>query len=234
MPGKFGAVFASIPAPIVAALYCLFFAYVGKQPWQVTWQMLLQLSSWRLTNAYYKYYNMTTWAGAGGLSFLQFCNLNSFRTKFILGFSFFMGLSIPQYFNEYTAVNGYGPVHTGARWVTNYVPWTLLFIFCMSICSSSDLCSFGSSMTWSMYLSHLNHSLLVCWRMSWTSHCTRKTTPPERIGACIGGIGSDHSRPIQEVRNSILCLSISTSSSHQYEYMHRSGSPNICLWVLHF
>lgn len=28
--GKFGAVFASIPAPIVAALYCLLFAYVGK------------------------------------------------------------------------------------------------------------------------------------------------------------------------------------------------------------
>ncbi|KAJ9677661.1 hypothetical protein PVL29_022573 [Vitis rotundifolia] len=27
--GKFGAVFASIPAPIFAALYCLFFAYVG-------------------------------------------------------------------------------------------------------------------------------------------------------------------------------------------------------------
>lgn len=56
-------------------------------------------------------------AGAGGLSFLQFCNLNSFRTKFILGFSVFMGLSVPQYFNEYTAINGYGPVHTGARWV---------------------------------------------------------------------------------------------------------------------
>jgi nucleobase transporter 1/2 len=27
--GKFGAVFASIPSPIIAALYCLFFAYVG-------------------------------------------------------------------------------------------------------------------------------------------------------------------------------------------------------------
>ncbi|KAH0659353.1 hypothetical protein AABB24_031694 [Solanum stoloniferum] len=80
--GKFGAVFASIPAPIVGALYCLFFAYVG----------------------------------AGGLGFLQFCNLNSFRTKFILGFSVFLGLSIPQYFNEYTAVAGYGPVHTHARW----------------------------------------------------------------------------------------------------------------------
>lgn len=56
-------------------------------------------------------------AGAGGLSLLQFCNLNSFRTKFILGFSVFMGLSVPQYFNEYIAINGYGPVHTGARWV---------------------------------------------------------------------------------------------------------------------
>ncbi|GAA0147163.1 transporter [Lithospermum erythrorhizon] len=31
--GKFGAVFASIPAPIVAALYCLFFAYMLQ--WEV-------------------------------------------------------------------------------------------------------------------------------------------------------------------------------------------------------
>ncbi|KAG7585188.1 Xanthine/uracil/vitamin C permease [Arabidopsis thaliana x Arabidopsis arenosa] len=85
--GKFGAIFASIPAPIVAALHCLFFAYVG----------------------------------AGGLSLLQFCNLNSFRTKFILGFSVFMGLSIPQYFNEYTTVNKYGPVHTHARWFNDMI-----------------------------------------------------------------------------------------------------------------
>ncbi|GAB2289528.1 Nucleobase-ascorbate transporter 6 [Dionaea muscipula] len=85
--GKFGAVFASIPPPIVAALYCLFFAYVGSV----------------------------------GLSFLQFCNLNSFRTKFILGFSIFLGLSIPQYFNEFTAINGYGPVHSGARWFNDMI-----------------------------------------------------------------------------------------------------------------
>ncbi|XP_057420043.1 nucleobase-ascorbate transporter 6-like [Lotus japonicus] len=85
--GKFGAVFASIPAPIIAALYCLFFAYVGS----------------------------------AGLSFLQFCNLNSFRTKFILGFSVFMGFSIPQYFNEYTAFKGYGPVHTRARWFNDMI-----------------------------------------------------------------------------------------------------------------
>ncbi|KAL1224274.1 putative nucleobase-ascorbate transporter 10 [Cardamine amara subsp. amara] len=38
---------------------------------------------------------------SAGLSFLQFCNLNSFNTKFILGFSFFMAISIPQYFREY-------------------------------------------------------------------------------------------------------------------------------------
>ncbi|XP_027125120.2 nucleobase-ascorbate transporter 6 [Coffea eugenioides] len=85
--GKFGAVFASIPAPIFAALYCVFFAYVG----------------------------------AGGLSFLQFCNLNTFRTKFILGFSIFLGLSIPQYFNEYTAIQGYGPVHVKGRWFNDIV-----------------------------------------------------------------------------------------------------------------
>ncbi|KAJ4961137.1 hypothetical protein NE237_021047 [Protea cynaroides] len=85
--GKFGAVFASIPPPIFAALYCLFFAYVGSV----------------------------------GLSFLQFCNLNSFRTKFILGFSVFMGLSVPQYFNEYTLIKGYGPVHTSARWFNDIV-----------------------------------------------------------------------------------------------------------------
>ncbi|KAL9254632.1 Nucleobase-ascorbate transporter 6-like protein [Drosera capensis] len=85
--GKFGAVFASIPPPIVAALYCLFFAYMGSV----------------------------------GLSFLQFCNLNSFRTKFILGISIFLGLSIPQYFNEFTAINKHGPVYTGARWFNDMV-----------------------------------------------------------------------------------------------------------------
>ncbi|TVU44343.1 hypothetical protein EJB05_03779, partial [Eragrostis curvula] len=85
--GKFGAVFASIPGPIIAAIYCLLFAYVGM----------------------------------AGIGFLQFCNLNSFRTKFILGFSLFMGLSVPQYFNEYTSVAGFGPVHTHARWFNDMI-----------------------------------------------------------------------------------------------------------------
>ncbi|XP_059446130.1 nucleobase-ascorbate transporter 4 isoform X1 [Corylus avellana] len=83
--GKFGAILASIPLPIVAALYCVLFAYVVS----------------------------------AGLALLQFCNLNSFRTKFIIGFALFMGLSVPQYFNEYLLISSRGPVHTRATWFNN-------------------------------------------------------------------------------------------------------------------
>ncbi|KAL8226605.1 hypothetical protein R6Q57_016437 [Mikania cordata] len=112
--GKFGAVFASIPAPIVAALYCLFFAYVGKL---LNYPICVPLFHFiqRVITSFRGF------VGSSGLSLLQFCNLNSFRTKFILGFSLFLGLSIPQYFNEYEAINGYGPVHTSGRWFNNMV-----------------------------------------------------------------------------------------------------------------
>ncbi|CAM8940006.1 unnamed protein product [Rhodiola kirilowii] len=65
--GKFGAVFASIPLPVAAVMYCICYSYVF----------------------------------AAGIGLLQFCNLNSFRSKFILGFTFFMSLSISQYFKDY-------------------------------------------------------------------------------------------------------------------------------------
>ncbi|KAL7085329.1 hypothetical protein ACP275_14G275700 [Erythranthe tilingii] len=65
--GKFGAIFASIPSPIMAASYCMFFGYVSS----------------------------------AGLGYLQFCNLNSFRTKLLLGLSFFIGISLPQYFRDH-------------------------------------------------------------------------------------------------------------------------------------
>ncbi|EPS67781.1 hypothetical protein M569_06991, partial [Genlisea aurea] len=64
--GKMGAVFASIPSPIMAASYCIFLAYVSS----------------------------------AGLGFLQFSNLNSFRTKFILGISFLIGLALPRKCND--------------------------------------------------------------------------------------------------------------------------------------
>ncbi|KAF4346099.1 hypothetical protein F8388_003347 [Cannabis sativa] len=86
--GKFGALFASIPLPIIAASYCVLFSYVAS----------------------------------AGLGFLQFCNLNSFRTKFILGFSFFMGISIPQYFREYYHTESYfWKEHKPAGWFNDLV-----------------------------------------------------------------------------------------------------------------
>jgi solute carrier family 23 (nucleobase transporter), member 1 len=62
---KFGALFTTIPQPIVGGMYCAMFGMIASV----------------------------------GLSNLQFINLNSARNLFILGFSFFMGLSLPEYFN---------------------------------------------------------------------------------------------------------------------------------------
>ncbi|CAH9144591.1 unnamed protein product [Cuscuta epithymum] len=80
--GKFGAVVASIPLPIVGAIYCVLFPLMSS----------------------------------GGLGLLHYCNLNSLRTKFILGFSFFMGLTVPQYFNNYVITTHHGPVQTSSIW----------------------------------------------------------------------------------------------------------------------
>ncbi|XP_004512136.1 putative nucleobase-ascorbate transporter 10 [Cicer arietinum] len=82
--GKFGSIFASVPFPIIAALYCVLFGYVSS----------------------------------AGFSFLQFCNLNSFRTKFVLGFSLFLGISIPQYFSEYFHVKH---EHGSPRWLYDII-----------------------------------------------------------------------------------------------------------------
>ncbi|GFZ16884.1 Xanthine/uracil permease family protein [Actinidia rufa] len=57
------------------------------------------------------------YTASAGLGLLQFCNLNSFRTKFIIGFSIFLGFSVPQYFNGYVITSGHGPVHTHSAWL---------------------------------------------------------------------------------------------------------------------
>ncbi|XP_058190585.1 nucleobase-ascorbate transporter 7-like [Rhododendron vialii] len=85
--GKFGAILASIPLPIFAALQCISYAYETS----------------------------------AGLGLLQLCNINKLRTKFIVGFSIFMGLSVPQYFCGYTGTSGPGPVHTHANWFFKFV-----------------------------------------------------------------------------------------------------------------
>ncbi|KVH93096.1 hypothetical protein Ccrd_004859 [Cynara cardunculus var. scolymus] len=83
---KFGAVFASIPFPIYAAVYCVLFGLVG----------------------------------AVGLSFLQFTNMNSMRNLIIIGLSIFLGISIPQYFNQYVTVH-HGLVRTNAGWFNAFL-----------------------------------------------------------------------------------------------------------------
>jgi len=67
--GKFGALFTTIPQPIVGGMYCAMFGMIA----------------------------------AVGLSNLQFVDLNSARNLFILGFAFFMGLSLPEYFAAHPA-----------------------------------------------------------------------------------------------------------------------------------
>lgn len=54
---------------------------------------------------------------AVGVSFMQFANKNSMRNIYIIGLSLFLGISIPQYFNEYTSSAGHGPARTNAGWV---------------------------------------------------------------------------------------------------------------------
>jgi nucleobase transporter 1/2 len=63
--GKFGAVLATMPGPVVGAMYVGLFGMIASV----------------------------------GLSNLQFVNLNNARNLFIIGISFFMGLSFPHFFN---------------------------------------------------------------------------------------------------------------------------------------
>ncbi|CAM8900743.1 hypothetical protein QQ045_009756 [Rhodiola kirilowii] len=85
--GKFGAVFASIPFPIFAALYCILFGLVSSV----------------------------------GISFLQFTNMNCMRNLIIIGISLFLGISIPQFFNEYWTYGRHGLVHTNAGWYNAFL-----------------------------------------------------------------------------------------------------------------
>ncbi|GAU30298.1 hypothetical protein TSUD_385190 [Trifolium subterraneum] len=56
-----------------------------------------------------------------GLSFLQFTNMNSMRSLFITGVALFLGMSIPEYFREYTSKAHHGPPHTKARWFNDFL-----------------------------------------------------------------------------------------------------------------
>jgi nucleobase transporter 1/2 len=78
--GKFGALFTTIPQPIVGGMYCCMFGMIASV----------------------------------GLSNLQFVDMNSARNLFILGFAFFMGLSLPEYFSA-------NPVSFEPSWLSDMV-----------------------------------------------------------------------------------------------------------------
>jgi xanthine/uracil permease len=70
MVAKFGALFTTIPQPIVGGMYCALFGMIA----------------------------------AVGLSNLQFVDMNAPRNLFIVGFAFFMGLSMPVYMGDHPMV----------------------------------------------------------------------------------------------------------------------------------
>ncbi|KAL2945250.1 Nucleobase-ascorbate transporter 4 [Bienertia sinuspersici] len=88
----------------IAAAFMLFFSVLGK--------FAALLASIPLPIFAAIFCVLFAYVVSAGIGFLQFCNLNSFRTKFILGFSLYMGLSVPQYFNEVLLITGHTPVNT--------------------------------------------------------------------------------------------------------------------------
>jgi hypothetical protein len=63
--------------------------------------------------------NVAFWSAAAvGISSLHFTNMNKTRNLFIIGFTLYMGFSVPFYFYQYRSTAGYGPAHTGAGWVS--------------------------------------------------------------------------------------------------------------------
>lgn len=114
--GKFGALFASIPFTIFAAVYCVLFGIVG------TFSCASQCSKPVFDQLGRRCLIYSTshclFPAAVGLSLLQFTNMNSMRNLFIAGVSIFLGLSVPQYFFRYTTSAPHGPAHTKAEWVS--------------------------------------------------------------------------------------------------------------------
>lgn len=82
MVSKFGALFTTIPTPIVGGMYCAMFGMIASV----------------------------------GMSNLQFINLNSGRNLFIIGFAFFMGLSVPEYFTQTPVV-----LDASLKWLSDII-----------------------------------------------------------------------------------------------------------------
>ncbi len=81
---KFGAIFTTMPGPVVGAMYCGLFGMIA----------------------------------AVGLSNLVLCDMTSSRNLFIIGLAFFMGLSLPEYFDKFP-LGASWPV--GIKWLGDII-----------------------------------------------------------------------------------------------------------------
>lgn len=108
--------FASIPFPIFAALYCVLFGLVGELSAISFCVSIIALSH---NCVFLSFESMVLFSPASvGLSFLQFTNMNSMRNLIITGLSLFLGISVPRFFDDYYNLEtGRGLVRSNAGWV---------------------------------------------------------------------------------------------------------------------
>ena len=132
------------------------------------------------------------------------------RNLFICGVSLFLGLSIPEYFREYTIRAFHGPAHTNAGWVSSlfYLPGMVNNDFLWLLSWILWFCSSMISLILYFFLPQRLHWLLLCF---WTTLLSTRIVP--KIGACHGGLSLEHLKEIAEMKSSTLSLSTSTVSS---------------------
>ncbi|CAN5961512.1 unnamed protein product [Sphagnum jensenii] len=90
-----------------------------------------------------------------GLSMLQFINLNFIRNLFVVGFSIFLGLSVPQYFSESTSRAYDFPVHTHFN---NILGSPIIITFLVA-------CVLDNTLTW--HISNKDRGLYYTRKFNW-------------------------------------------------------------------
>ena len=95
--GKFGALFVTIPSPIIGGVFIVMFgSSILLHPTCIVTQQI---------GTYLKAF-VSGMITAVGISNLQFVDLNSSRNLFIIGFSFFFGLALPEYLKDQEGQEG--------------------------------------------------------------------------------------------------------------------------------
>ncbi|OEL13809.1 Nucleobase-ascorbate transporter 2, partial [Dichanthelium oligosanthes] len=118
--GPFGALFASIPFTLFAAIYCVLFGNVEVLEFSVH-SLLRVMFAISPDFGSLTPFSYLVFSGAVGLSFMQFTNMNSTRNLFIIGTSLFPGISIPEYFFQFMTSDQHGPAHTRVGWLNDHI-----------------------------------------------------------------------------------------------------------------